>query len=116
MISNNKDKIIAVLQELGKTPKEIYQALRTAGITGNMSMCSCCPIHNYLEKKGLLPGKPSDDSDDCVGWFNLIFPYDRMEDGTTKGLEAVGEFISNFDDKLYPDLISVEDKVKHRKT
>jgi hypothetical protein len=89
---NNEDKIVAALKELGNSPDEIAKSLSDLGITGYRRSCKACPIHNYLEKKGLFTNEI-----DHYNWIDFIHWHQPS-------LAGVLQFIYAFDDHNYVEL------------
>jgi hypothetical protein len=82
-----------VLNDLGDTSAQVAQTLRTKGIKGRAVGGRSCPIFKYLKS---------------FGYHGAGVTRDRVTDekgntlaGTTP---AVHNFISDFDQGLYPDL------------
>jgi hypothetical protein len=81
------------LNDLGETSAQVAQSLRTKGIKGRAVGARSCPIFNYLQSFGYQgAGVTRQHVTDEEG--NILA-------GTTP---AVYNFISNFDQGLYPDL------------
>jgi hypothetical protein len=81
------------LNDLGETSAQVAQTLRTKGIKGRAVGARSCPIFNYLKSFGYHGA-------------GVTRQHVTDEEGNTLAgtTPAVHNFISDFDQGLYPDL------------
>lgn len=92
--------------QMFKTPLEIAQHLQSLGIKGMQGNTNRCAVSEYMRSKGAEYPATSYGQ----GWY---YPSDEGERDIhyTWGPEsALQQFIDNFDDYHYPDLIHEEDE------
>lgn len=96
--------ITLMLERLGSTPDEIAQSLRVSGVKGMRRQGNSCPITHWLEKQ---MGGRAFTSQQSVSWIEG--PDLREIDPTAMVWVAVPEpvvdFVTRFDDGVYPDLV-----------
>lgn len=83
------------LEKLGKTADEVHTSLLVMGIRGRRLRSCHCPLANYIKSI-------TNESGVSVSpWrYEVNHVYTVMPKGCT-------EFVSNFDDGFYPDLVAV---------
>ncbi len=92
-----KEKALQLLNELGSDPDQVAKSLEELGCKGNISEDKSCPIANYLKSKF--------DSSISVGAWEIA-----VGDNLFDAPKPVEEFIDQFDDSFYPNLIEENDE------
>jgi hypothetical protein len=93
------NELAKALEDLGETLEEVYTKLKEAGIKGRQTVCSMCPIANYLSELGFRSPK--------VGIGAGIDAGSPTTDEIYLGVphtEATKQFVRAFDDGHFPDL------------
>ena len=99
-------EVTDALEALPDDPDKIAILFRTIGIKGVMCKPGGCPIAKYI--KGIVPGflsvGPGDASFYPDGGNGLNYAGERALLHVTTP-ESIREFIANFDQEKYPDLL-----------
>jgi hypothetical protein len=87
------DRVTELLGALGNTPEKVAFSLRAAGITGVVGDPTRCPVANYLQTRDIP--------------VNLVTCLRVEVDswGSVPVANPVADFIAEFDDETYPQLI-----------
>lgn len=102
----NKEELEKNLENLGSTPDEVAQSLRTLGIKGSRMNSEYCPIAEYIHKT--VPGSIGYTG---ISSSSVYLPKRRFSFKDGEKFEAhhpqpVRRFILDFDSYAYPDLDS----------
>jgi hypothetical protein len=94
------DRLADLIADLGDTADAIAYRLAEAGITGQPTDATCCPIANYLRKV-----EPSIDYVAVLG--DAVDVLTTADDDVHLTVsDAVNDFVSRFDLTQYPHLIA----------
>jgi hypothetical protein len=92
-------KLKTALKELGSGKNKIAEALKAKRIKGDVGDSESCPIANYVKR--VFPKAASIEVEG--GTVDVCWGEDDCISVDTP--KAVNDFISSFDESLYPDLI-----------
>lgn len=104
MSGDLKERIERMLAGLGDSGFRVAEALEARGVTGFREDCNSCPVANLLKSE--VPALVDAAQED----FGVNDEYVRLPDGGRVDLpDAVAEFVHDFDNGRYLELVDPDD-------